>query len=71
MTFPLRNDACEEFEKEEQRPANGQGTAEKPEVRRGPFLEEAADPANQCVGAEEREIIKADDRSVDCFSAGC
>ncbi len=40
---------------------------QEPEVGRGPFVVEAADPADHGVGGEEGEIIEADDGGVDHF----
>src|SRR5437588_3151802 len=58
----------DKFEEDEtEAGAEGEGGMEEPEVRRGPFLEEAADVADHRVGGEEGEIIEADDRGVDRF----
>src|SRR5438270_714778 len=60
--------AGDEFEGDEAE-AGGEGAAgvEEPEVGRGPFLEVAADPADEGVGGEEGEIIETDDGGVDRF----
>src|SRR5437764_9776088 len=68
LGFDLEVIPGDEFEDDEaEAGAEGEGGVEEPEVGGGPFLEEAADPADHRVRGEEGEIIKADDGGVDCF----
>jgi hypothetical protein len=58
----------DEFEEEEAKArAGGAAGVKQPESRRRHRLVEAADPADETVGGEEGQIIKADDRGVDRF----
>ena len=60
--------AGDEFEEDEaEAGAEGEGGVEEPEVCGGPFLQIAADPADNRVGSEEGQIIEADDGGVDRF----
>jgi len=54
--------AGDEFEEDEAKAgAGGAAGVEEPEVCGGPFLEEAADPADEGVRQEEGKIIQADE----------
>lgn len=58
----------QEFEKDEtEAGAGGAAGVEEPEGGGGPFLQVPADPADEGVREEEREIIQADDGGVDRF----
>ena len=60
--------AGDEFESDEaEAGTEGEGGVEEPEGGGGHRFVEAADPADEGVGGEEGEIIKADDCGVDRF----
>src|SRR3954462_8969214 len=59
------NDELEDDEAEAR--ACREGGVQEPEVCGGPFLEEAAHPADRRVGGEERQVVEADDGGVDGF----